>query len=166
MSSARWVKPLTYFYRCPVIQNIAATFHGSILSSPKPKTFFVSQPILIKIIIIIIIITTKISAYQTFFSVFDRFVIWWALRLCYFLVQTQHHFYFDQVRVGAVSFSKTVTPQFGLGEYEGKDDMLKRIEQISYEGLGTNTGEALNYLYTKVGFQAHGTNVDFVELKG
>lgn len=55
------------------------------------------------------------------------------------------------MRVGAISFSKTVSPQFELGDYEGKDDMLEKIEQISYEGLGTNTAEALNYLYEKVG---------------
>ena len=59
---------------------------------------------------------------------------------------------FIQVRVGAVSFSKTVSPQFGLGEYQGKEDMLGKIEQISYEGLGTNTAEALSYLYEKVTF--------------
>lgn len=55
----------------------------------------------------------------------------------------------NQVQVGAISFSKTVSPQFGLGEYDGREDMLNKIEQISYEGLGTNTAEALNYLYEK-----------------
>ena len=54
--------------------------------------------------------------------------------------------------MGAISFSKTVSPQFGLGEYDGREDMLNKIEQISYEGLGTNTAEALNYLYEKVGY--------------
>lgn len=62
-------------------------------------------------------------------------------------------FFTDQVQVGAISFSKTVSPQFGLGEYDGREDMLNKIEQISYEGLGTNTAEALNYLYEKVGYK-------------
>ena len=28
--------------------------------------------------------------------------------------------------------------------------MLEKLEEISYEGLGTNTAEALNYLHQKV----------------
>ena len=43
-----------------------------------------------------------------------------------------------------------MSPQFGLGEYVDKDDMLGKIEQINYEGLGTNTAEALSYIYEKV----------------
>lgn len=55
----------------------------------------------------------------------------------------------DKVRVGVLSFSKTVTPQFGLGDYVDRADLFRKISQVTYEGLGTNTGEALSYLHTK-----------------
>lgn len=55
----------------------------------------------------------------------------------------------DKVRVGVISFSKTVTPQFGLGDYSGRADMFRKISSITWEGFGTNTGEALSYLHTK-----------------
>ena len=50
----------------------------------------------------------------------------------------------------ALFFSKTVTPQFGLGEYADKVDLLDKIAAIPYEGYGTNTGAALAYLHTQV----------------
>ncbi|XP_045173658.2 collagen alpha-5(VI) chain-like [Mercenaria mercenaria] len=55
----------------------------------------------------------------------------------------------NKVRVGVISFSKTVTPHFDLGAYTDRMDMFRKISQITWEGFGTNTGEALNYLHTK-----------------
>ncbi|KAH3884485.1 collagen alpha-4(VI) chain-like isoform X2 [Dreissena polymorpha] len=55
----------------------------------------------------------------------------------------------DKMRVGVLSFSKTVRPQFGLGEYMDKVRMLEKIGEVAYEGAGTNTAEALRYLHTK-----------------
>ncbi|XP_060576962.1 cartilage matrix protein-like [Ruditapes philippinarum] len=55
----------------------------------------------------------------------------------------------DKVRVGLITFSKTVTPHFGLGDYKNRGDLFRKISDITWEGYGTNTGEALNYLHTK-----------------
>ena len=47
-------------------------------------------------------------------------------------------------------YSKNVTPHVGLGQYSDRSDLLTRISAISYEGMGTNTGEALSYLHVDV----------------
>lgn len=52
-------------------------------------------------------------------------------------------------RVGVISFSKTVRTQFDLGQYDNRRDMLSKIANVTYEGLGTNTAEALSYLHVK-----------------
>ncbi|WAR03535.1 COCA1-like protein [Mya arenaria] len=53
------------------------------------------------------------------------------------------------VRVGVLSFSQTVTPHIGLGEYADRSDLLTRIASVPYEGRGTNTAEALAFLCDK-----------------
>ncbi|KAL4224060.1 collagen [Mactra antiquata] len=55
----------------------------------------------------------------------------------------------NQVKVGLIGFSNTAVPQFGLGEYTDRLNLLQKISRLSHLSGGTNTAEALSYLYEK-----------------
>ncbi|KAL3856153.1 hypothetical protein ACJMK2_010941 [Sinanodonta woodiana] len=55
----------------------------------------------------------------------------------------------DKTRVGLVTFSDTVYPQFNLRGSGSKSDILDAIRNTKYNGGGTNTAEALAYLREK-----------------
>lgn len=55
----------------------------------------------------------------------------------------------DKTRVGLISFSTSVKPEIGLGQYNSKDDLIENIKRVQFLGGNTNTGEALAYVKTK-----------------
>ncbi|XP_062601604.1 cartilage matrix protein-like [Saccostrea cucullata] len=55
----------------------------------------------------------------------------------------------NKTRVGMVSFSTQVIPEFKLGEFNDKKDIKEKIQSVWYQGGGTNTGKALNYVRTQ-----------------
>lgn len=55
----------------------------------------------------------------------------------------------NKTRVGMVSFSTEVIPEFTLDENNNKEDIKKKIAAVKYQGGRTNTGDALHYVRTK-----------------
>lgn len=55
----------------------------------------------------------------------------------------------NKTRVGMVSFSTDVIPEFRLGENDNKEDIKKKIAGVKYQGGRTNTGDALHYVRTR-----------------
>ncbi|XP_028990020.1 von Willebrand factor A domain-containing protein 2 isoform X2 [Betta splendens] len=68
----------------------------------------------------------------------------YAVKLCQALVTGP-----DQVRVGLIQFGSAPRLEFALDSHASKQELKKRIKNVSYRGGGTQTGLALKYILRK-----------------
>nr|XP_006120973.1 collagen alpha-6(VI) chain-like [Pelodiscus sinensis]XP_025039335.1 collagen alpha-6(VI) chain-like [Pelodiscus sinensis]XP_025039336.1 collagen alpha-6(VI) chain-like [Pelodiscus sinensis]XP_025039337.1 collagen alpha-6(VI) chain-like [Pelodiscus sinensis] len=52
----------------------------------------------------------------------------------------------DKIRVGLIQYSNAPTTEFFLNTYHHKEDILKKIQKLHYQGGGTKTGESLQFM--------------------
>ena len=62
----------------------------------------------------------------------------------------------EKFRVGIITFHTSVKGEFDLYEYQDKEDLKNATLSIVYEGGGTNTGKALEYLHSNSFSRASG----------
>ena len=59
-----------------------------------------------------------------------------------------------------MQYSSNVEIEIDIGAYESKEDLIRAIMQVEFEGGSTNTGAALNFIRS-IGFSAtHGSRKD------
>ncbi|KAM9488132.1 collagen alpha-6(VI) chain-like isoform 2-T2 [Clarias gariepinus] len=66
----------------------------------------------------------------------------------------------DKVRVGIVQFSNNPQDEVQLGQYADKNDLLEKINKLTYLGGSTETGKALYFILDKYNNSLSGSRID------
>jgi collagen type VI alpha len=67
----------------------------------------------------------------------------------------------NKMKVGIVSYSSSVEPQFNLNRYTARLEMAEQIRRMPYSAGSANTADALRYVRTDMLAQAAGNRPDF-----
>ncbi|XP_053084973.1 collagen alpha-6(VI) chain-like isoform X3 [Pangasianodon hypophthalmus] len=66
----------------------------------------------------------------------------------------------DKVRVGVAQFSNEPRQEFLLGEYADKNDLLEKVDKLTYLRGGTETGKALNFILNNYFTKSGGSRIN------
>ncbi|MCJ8728199.1 hypothetical protein PDJAM_G00001580, partial [Pangasius djambal] len=66
----------------------------------------------------------------------------------------------DKVRVGVAQFSKEPQQEFLLGEYADKNDLLEKVDKLTYLRGGTETGKALRFIQNNYFNESKGSRIN------
>ncbi|KAB5586432.1 hypothetical protein PHYPO_G00001530 [Pangasianodon hypophthalmus] len=66
----------------------------------------------------------------------------------------------DKVRVGVAQFSNEPRQEFLLGEYADKNDLLEKVDKLTYLRGGTETGKALDFILNNYFTESGGSRIN------
>ncbi|XP_017333399.1 collagen alpha-6(VI) chain isoform X2 [Ictalurus punctatus] len=66
----------------------------------------------------------------------------------------------DKVRVGVAQFSNDPRQEFLLGEYADKNDLLAKVDKLTYLKGGTETGKALSFILDNYFIESAGSRIN------
>ncbi|XP_058249857.1 collagen alpha-6(VI) chain-like [Hemibagrus wyckioides] len=66
----------------------------------------------------------------------------------------------DKIRVGLAQFSNEPHREFLLGEYVDKNDLLEKVDKLTYLKGGTETGKALSFILNNYFTKANGSRIE------
>ncbi|MCI4374056.1 hypothetical protein PGIGA_G00001650 [Pangasianodon gigas] len=66
----------------------------------------------------------------------------------------------DKVRVGVAQFSNEPQQEFLLGEYADKNDLLEKVDKLTYLRGGTETGKALDFILNNYFNESGGSRIN------
>ncbi|XP_058249736.1 collagen alpha-6(VI) chain-like isoform X2 [Hemibagrus wyckioides] len=66
----------------------------------------------------------------------------------------------DKIRVGLAQFSNEPHREFLLGEYADKNDLLEKVDKLTYLKGGTETGKALSFILNNYFAKANGSRIE------
>ncbi|XP_078487952.1 uncharacterized protein LOC100179634 isoform X3 [Ciona intestinalis] len=70
----------------------------------------------------------------------------------------------NSTRIAALRFNREVIPLWSFAQSTSSEDLIERIDRVTYDGSGTHTGKALTYAANRLFTEAEGDRPDVPDL--